>query len=155
MSHLKRLEATQKKPARTNNARLKVYYGFSKINKIQKREAIAVVFENEEMAGWENRRSGKSLRKQMNIVTERYQTPEEERDAELCNRVFAVYYIFLDDKKIGGSLEKVLLANSEADRKQISKEERKRIADLLRMAYHESHPDYREPVVQQELDFQD
>ena len=59
---LKKLEAEHQRHLQAKK-RLKVYYGWSKINKIQKREAIAVAFENEEGAGWENSRSGKSLRK--------------------------------------------------------------------------------------------
>ena len=85
--------------------RLKVYYGWSKINKIQKREAIAVAFENEEGAGWENSRSGKSLRKTMTVCYERYQTEKEMSDAAAYNRVFTVYYVFLDDKAVKGSLK--------------------------------------------------
>jgi len=105
---LKRLEATHgKKVQESEKPRLKVFYGWSKINKIQKREAIAIAFENEELAGYENRRSGKSLRKTMTICYERYQTEEEMRDAPFHNRVFTVYNVFLDDKHIGGSLKRL------------------------------------------------
>ena len=31
--------------------RLKAYYGWAKLNKVQKRESLVVVFENEEHAG--------------------------------------------------------------------------------------------------------
>lgn len=44
---LKMLE-TARRPHHTDDKRLKVYYGWSKINKVQKREAIAVAFENQE-----------------------------------------------------------------------------------------------------------
>lgn len=153
---LKRLEVQHNVAARkaTSRGTLRVYYGWSKINKIQKREAIAIVFENEELAGDEIRRSGKSLRKQMEIVTSRVQTAGEASDAEYHNRVFTVYYIFLDDKKIGGSLERALHENMMADRKHVGKEELLRIANELRQTYKYKHPEYIERSnVQLCLDF--
>ena len=100
---LKMLEAQHTRDGIKKRPRLKVYYGFSKINKIQKREAIQVTFENEAGAGSDTSRSGKQLRKQMDIVTERGQTEQETADASMYTRVFTTYYIFLDDKKIGNS----------------------------------------------------
>lgn len=50
---LKILKAQHLKQETGKMSRLKVYYGFSKINKIQKREAIQVSFENEQGAGSE------------------------------------------------------------------------------------------------------
>lgn len=131
--------------------RLRVYYGWSKINKIQKREAIAVVFENEENAGWQNSRSGKSLRKRMDVCYERSQTEKEMLDAGGCNRVFTVYNIFLDDPKIKGSLEQALCINSMADQNHINEKTRTEIAEKLRAAYYKKHPDYKEPIRQLEL----
>ena len=83
---LKKLEAEHQRH-RQAKKRLKVYYGWSKINKIQKREAIAVAFENEEGAGWENSRSGKSLRKTMTVCYERYQTEKELSDVTVPLKV--------------------------------------------------------------------
>lgn len=150
---LKMLENQHPKREQKKSSRLKVYYGFSKINKIQKREAIQITFENEEGAGWEESRSGKTLRKLMNIVTERFQTQQEAHDAKSCNRMFTTYYIFLDDKKIGGSLEKALAYNIAADSNNVSQRELKEIADKLRFSYIVSHPDYQEPEKQLELVF--
>ena len=148
---LKMLDAKHgRQKMKASHRRLKVYYGWSKINKIQKREAIAIAFENSEGAGWENSRSGKSLRKTMTVCYERYQTDEEMKDAEFHNRVFTVYNVFLDDKKIGGSLKKALADNSEKDKNQVSDNERKRIAQSLEAAFISSHPGYQEPT--RELD---
>jgi len=133
--------------------RLKVFYGWSKINKIQKREAIAVAFENEELAGDECRRSGKSLRKTMIVCYERYQTDAEMSDAPFKNRVFTVYYVFLDDKAVKGSLERALKINSESDKNHVDIEERKRISEKLRAAFIASHRDYKEPTRELELPF--
>lgn len=116
---------------------LKVYYGWSKLNKIQKRRAIAVAFENSEGAGWEQSRSGKSLRKSMTICYERNQTPKEMSDAPFQNRVFTVYYVFMDDKRVNDNLEKALEINSEADKNHVSPEERKIISKALYENYQE------------------
>ena len=144
---LKILEAQHLKQETGKMSRLKVYYGFSKINKIQKREAIQVSFENEQQgAGSEGTRSGKTLRKLMNIVTERYQTEQEASDAPSHNRMFTSYFIFLDDKKIDGSLKKALQVNSEADKNHVSEKERKEIADKLKTSFIASHIGYKEPT---------
>lgn len=154
MQTLKRLEATNgQRNSTSTKKRLKVFYGWSKINKIQKREAIAIAFENSEGAGWENSRSGKSIRKTMTICYERFQTDEEMKDAEFHNRVFTVYYVFLDDKRIGGSLKKALEDNSEKDKNHVSVGERKIISQSLEAAYIASHPGYQEPTRELELTF--
>ena len=153
MQHLKMLEAQHPRQEKRKMSRLKVYCGFSKINKIQKREAIQVSFENEQGAGSEGTRSGKTLRKLMNIVTERYQTEQEASDATSHNRMFTSYFIFLDDKKIAGSLKRALLINSEADKNHVSEKERKIIMEKLERAFLSSHADYKEPVRQMELQF--
>lgn len=154
MQTLKRLEATNGQNHQTSAKKhLKVFYGWSKINKIQKREAIAIAFENSEGAGWENSRSGKSIRKTMTICYERYQTDEEMKDTDFHNRVFTVYYVFLDDKRIGGSLKKALADNSEKDKNHVSENERKKISQTLEAAFIASHLGYQEPTRQLELPF--
>lgn len=153
--HLKMLESKNFKADRHSKPRLKVYYGWSKVNKVQKREAIAVVFENEQSAGWEKSRSGKMLRKQMNICYEREQTELEMSDAPFHNRVFTTFYIFLDDRRIGGSLRKALSANSDADKNHVGDSERRKISQALEMAFLSLHRDYQEPVRELELSFKD
>ena len=152
---LRRLEATHRDGgiASATRGRLKVFYGWSKINKIQKREAIAVAFENEELAGDENRRSGKSLRKTMTVVAERWQTPEEKADAHFSNRVFTVFNVFMDDKHVQGSLTKALAENMKADANNVCRTILKDIRDQLERAYLAAHPGYKEPVRQLELRF--
>ena len=153
MQYLKMLDAKHKKAPQTVK-RLKVFYGWSKINKIQKREAIAVAFENEELAGDENRRSGKSLRKTMTVCYERYQTEEELRDAPFHNRVFTVYNVCMDDKSIGGSLKKALADNASKDRNHVTSEEQKKISHALETAFIAAHPTYREPTHQLIIPFE-
>ncbi len=153
-NRLKMLDARHGKSRAGNTCvQLKVFYGWSKINKIQKRKAIAVAFENEELAGDECRRSGKSLRKTMEICCERYQTEAEMKDAKVCNRVFTVYNVFLDDKAVRGSLNRALQVNSESDKNNVGIEERMRIREKLRTAFIAAHRDYREPELQLEIPF--
>ena len=141
---LKKLEAEHQRHLQAKK-RLKVYYGWSKINKIQKRE--------EEGAGWENSRSGKSLRKTMTVCYERYQTEKEMSDAPAYNRVFTVYYVFLDDKAVKGSLSRALQINSESDKNHVTNSERKNISEALERSFMASHIGYKEPTRQLELQF--
>ena len=153
---LKRLDAQygqNVKAARSHKSCLKVFYGWAKINKVRKREAISIIYENEELARSDTRRSGKLLAKLQETCYERYQTDAEASDAKASNRMFTEYSIFLDDKRIKGSLEKALEQNSLDDQKNVSKEERKKIADALRQHFLITHPDYQEPERQLELVF--
>lgn len=141
---LKRLKATHPKTT-MSSIRLKVYYGWAKLNKIQKRESLVVAFENEGGAGSETSRSGKTLRKAMSVCYERDQTEKEMEDAQGAIRCFTMYNIFMDDKAIKGSLRAALQVNFEADKNHISEEERKTIKTKLEKSFHDSHPDYVEP----------
>ena len=92
---------------------LRVFYGWAKVGKIRKKEAISVIFENDEM------REEKTLRaiaKYQHTVYVRQQTETELKDAIGATRMFTEYSIFLSDKKLKGSLELALKANSEADK---------------------------------------
>ena len=149
---LKMLEATHQ-PHRQARKHLKVYYGWSKINKIQKKEAIAVIYENEAGAGLETSRSHKTLRKLIDICYERVQTEEEAEDARNANRVFTCYYIFLENRKIQGSLEVALWLNNQADINNVERTERDKIMDALRRHYLYRHPAYKEPTRQLSLNF--
>ena len=61
--------------------------------------------------------------------------------------------IFLSEKRLHGSLELALKANSDADKNHVSDDERAKIADALRSHYIENHPGYKEPTIQQEINF--
>jgi len=147
LRHLEAKNAGRRRPT----APLKVYYGWSRLNKVQKKEAIAVFFENEAGAGSGTSRSYKTMAKLVDVVAERHQTGKESEDAQRSNRVFTAYYIFLDDKAIKGSLEKALEINSEADKNHVPAALRKEIAGKLRERFLETHPDYKEPIRQLEL----
>lgn len=113
---------------------LKVYYGFCKINKIRKHKSISVVFENE-LRGCRIER-GQRTRNSLQVTCyERFQTIGEAEDAKKCNRIFSGYDIILDRKDIKGDLEKALEINSQADRFNVSEQERERIKQVLHDNY--------------------
>lgn len=120
---------------------LRVFYGWVKVGKIRKREAISIIFENDERP---EKKQMRAISKFQNTVFVRKQTEKEKLDAEHSNRVFTEYSIFLDDKAIKGSLQKALKVNNDADRNNVSKTVRKQIEDSLRKAFLSAHPNYRE-----------
>lgn len=132
------------------NKHLRVFYGWCRVNKIRKKEAISVVFEND------TQREEKTMRfinKMMDVVYIREQTDNEKIGAEDAIRSFTEYSVFLDEKKFQGSLELALGYNFEADKNNVSAEERETIRRKLREHYLSNHPGYKEPTLQLELDF--
>ena len=120
---------------------LRVFYGWAKINKIIKKEAISVIFEND--GGFE--KNEKKVKLYQNTVYTRFQTKKEMKDAEMSNRTFSEYSIFLDDKQIKGSLKKALEVNFLADKKNVAKEVREEIRRLLEKDFLLNHRNYKEP----------
>lgn len=112
---------------------LRVFYGWTKINKVRKSEAISVIFEN---AKQNEDRTMRFINKMQDTVYIRKQTKAEAADAASINRMFTEYSIRLDDKKIGGDLEKALETNFESDKNHVSMEERIVIREELRKTYH-------------------
>ena len=127
---------------------LPVYYGWAKLNRIQKREALTVIFLNDTTGPRIGKDGYDGVTRFIEPVYKRWQTEKEVLDAQLCNRVYTVYSIFMDDKKIGGSLEAALRQNSLADERNVSIAERKTISDKLRVSFMGKHRDYKEPVRQ-------
>lgn len=135
----------QKKP-------LRMFYGWAKLGKIRKKEAISVIFENDCMR---EERTLRVIAKYQDTVYVRQQTSDEKRDAEGATRMFTEFSVFLADKRVKGSLQRALQENMEADRKNVSKNVLIEIADKLRTAFKENHPDYKEPITQLDLNFDD
>lgn len=144
------LESKHKRKAPTPSKHLRVFYGWTKLGKVRKKEAISVIFENERQR---EERTMRAIAKYQDTVYVREQSKQEEKGAEGINRVFTEYSIFLLDKQIKGSLAKALKVNSDADKHNVSLEERNKIEAALRTHYLSSHRDYREPMMQLELDF--
>lgn len=131
---------------------LRVFYGWSRVNKIRKKEAISVIFENDR---GRDERTMKFINKMMNVVYVREQTDGEKIGVESAIRMFTEYSVFIDDKKFKGSLQMALLFNSEADKNNVPEAERVEIATKLRQSYLETHPGYREPIIQYTLEYDD
>lgn len=132
------------------NKHLRVFYGWCRVNKIRKKEAISVVFEND------TQREEKEMRfinKMMHVVYVRDQTEDEKKGAENAIRMFTEYSIFLNEKEFQGSIELALKCNYEADKNNVSQEDRETIRRKLREHYLSTHPGYKEPTVQLEFEF--
>lgn len=124
---------------------LLVFYGWSKINKIRKREAISVIFEN----GKNNTaRRDRFINQMQTTVYTRKQSEEEAKDAEDVNRMYTEYSIFLDDRKIGGSLDVALNVNYKSDRMHVGIKMLNEIKEALRYEYLSTHRGYKEPIRQ-------
>ena len=131
--------------------RLRVFYGWAKVNKIRKKEAISVIFENDLQP--EERVERFVSRMQVTSFV-REQTDGEKQDASFSNRMFTEYSVFLDDKQVKGSVEVALRLNNQADRRNVSAKVRNEIEQALRKGYLLAHPDYQEPVRQLDIDFE-
>ena len=122
---------------------LRVFYGWTKLNKVRKKESISIIYENRNQ---NEDKVQRFLSRAQNTVYIRNQTEEEMKDGETSNRMFTEYSIRMDDKKIQGSLIRALDINSEADKNNVSAEERKIIYDRLKAEYLLNNPFYKEPL---------
>lgn len=133
--------------------KLKVYYGWSKIGNVRKKRALSVMFENDAQ-GCRSERGQRCLRTIQDTVFERFQDEEEEKQGKLQNRIFTEYSLFLDEKPINGSLEKILQINNEADKNHVSRAIRDKISEALRKSFLLANPGYKEPNGLLELKFE-
>lgn len=147
---LNRLEVTHRQ-FKERVGRLPVYYGWAKLNKIQKREALTVIFLNDHPGPRIDKDGEDGVTKFIVPVYKRWQTDEEMKDAEQSNRMYSVYSIFMDDRKIKGSLDAALHFNYQSDKNHVPVKEREKIRELLRNKYLVEHPHYREPCRQLDL----
>lgn len=132
------------------NSNLRVFYGWAKLGKVKKREAISVIFENERQ---DERKVQRTISAAQETAYIRAQTELEANDAKNFNRRYTEFSIFLDDKKINGSVDAALRTNSEADKNNVKESERAKIADALKKMYAKSHPYYKEPGRQLSFNF--
>lgn len=145
------LESKHKKNATAPSKHLRVFYGWAKLGKVRKKEAISVIFENERQR---EERTLRAIAKYQHTVYVREQTAQEMQGAEGIIRVFTEYSIYLSDRHINGSLTMALKANSDADKNHISLKVRNEIEAALRSHYLLTHKDYHEPVTQLFLEFE-
>lgn len=149
---LKRMEAKHGKPTQ-NMRNLPVYYGWAKVNKIQKREALTVIFLNDIPGPRQTKDGYDGVTKWIEPVYKRLQTEAEMSDADHVNRMYTSFSVYMDNKRFGGSLEAVLEYNLEADKNHVPETERKKIMELLRTSYISHHLTYKEPKVRELLLF--
>lgn len=138
---LKRLEVLHK-GRRMQKVTFKVYYGWAKLNKVQKKEALTVIYVNDVVPPRINRDGMDGVTKYMKVAWVRDQTADEMSGAPNANKIYTSFSIFLD--KYNGSLKGVLDENDRADMEQVSEIERDNIYKALERAYIDEHPGYKE-----------
>lgn len=125
---------------------MNVYYGFAKLDTVIHREALTVMYINERIIPPRINKDGMDgVTRFMNVFYTRKQTAGEMEDAKVCNRIYTVFEIFLDDPEVKGSLNRALDFNYDADANNVSKAERERIRTALHDGYMKTHPKYIEP----------
>ena len=124
---------------------LSVYYGWTKINKVMKKESIMVIFMNENPGPRVGKDGCDGVTRFMNVAYKRKQTEQEAADAQRSIKIYTCYEIYMNDPHIQGSLEAALKENSDADQNNVSQSERDAISKALKEAYLLAHPGYREP----------
>lgn len=117
---------------------LNVYYGWSKLNKIRKKIALSVVFDN---GGGTTDRGMNTLKRLQNTCYIRKQTLEEAKDGKHHNRIFLEYSLFLNDKHFSGDLEKLLDCNYQKDINNVPADELERIKIALRNGFKTTYKD--------------
>lgn len=119
-----------------NSRRLRVFYGWSRLNSVRKRKAISVIFEN---ARQSETRSLNFISRMQDTVYIRYQTESEALDGFYCNRMFTEYSVFMDSKSVNGSLDAALKENMIADSRNLTQPELDAISDKLRHSYRTAY----------------
>ena len=130
--------------------KLKVYYGWAKQNKIRKREAISIIFQNSQIS---EDKILHYVNRIQDTVYVRLQTPGEASDGAYCNRILTEYSIFMDHNKIKGSLNKALEANYISDSLNVDIKTLESIKEALKGHYLNAHKGYKEPVNQLTFQF--
>ncbi|MEI8086936.1 MAG: hypothetical protein WCG93_12050 [Paludibacter sp.] len=116
-------------------SKLRVFYGFTKLNKISKKRELAVFFENQ----WRHN-SKEWISQRMEIAYTRFQTEDEAIDGKPYTRCYAKYSIFFDDKPFNGDIEKALEFNKQSDIKNVSENTLKEIYDACKETYKRIYP---------------
>lgn len=117
---------------RLKKKHLRVFYGVSKINKLLKKRAVTIIFENDERGLGED--NVRSVSRWMHIIHTRVQTADEKEDAIDRGRMFHTFHLFIDEKPYKGDWSAVLYHNFLADRFNVSEKERLEIKEKLGIA---------------------
>lgn len=119
-----------------NQSNLKVYYGWSVMNKIRRKQSLSVIFENAE--DWSGR-SLVSVSRLQNTCFVRLQTEQEALDGSQQNRTLTEFSLFLNEKPFYGDLESVLETNRQADINNVPEEILIQIKLALRKGFKSSY----------------
>ena len=131
--------------------KLKVYYGFTKLNKVMTKRELAIYFENA------NNNPEKNLRyvsRCMDIVYTRDQSQDEEDDKPLpAFKMFHKFGYLIDSKAWTGDIDAILHNNFEADKNNITLEERVIIKDKLKEYYKTHYNKNKNEKIQLKINF--
>lgn len=115
---------------------LNVYYGWSVLNKIRRKRATSVIFENEQSFTDRTNNSIKRLQKTCYV---RRQTLAEVEDGKNSNRILTEYSFFLDQKPFFGNLELLLDTNYQADINNVPESVLLEIKEALRKSFKSAY----------------
>lgn len=122
-------EEIEKRRDSIKKKNLRAFYGISKLNKILKKKAVVVMFENDTCGLPED--NERKIKRWMHIVHVRFQTIAEKEDAIHRDRMFTTYNMFIDEKPYKGDWRAVLHHNFLADENHVTEKERLNIKEKL------------------------
>ena len=120
---------------------LKVYYGWSRLNKVRRNPAISVMFENAIEARSE--RGMNTVKRMQHTFYERFQTVLEADDGAKENRILTEFSIFLFDKKVKGDLDFLLEQNKIADENNVPEIILNEIKNAMQKGFNQVYKDLR------------
>lgn len=115
---------------------LKVYYGWSVLNKIRRKPALSVIFENEKTY---TDRVQNSIRRLQKTCFVRTQTKDEAKDGRKSNRTMTEFTFYLEQKPFTGDLNKVLETNRQADINNVPTQTLNEIQEALRKGFKKAY----------------
>jgi len=107
--------------------KFRVFYGFTKLNKVMTKRELAIFFEN---ADNNPEKAFEYVKRNMDIVCTRYQAPEE-TEQSVHFKMFTKYSYLIDSKKWSGDIDKILDHNFKADANHVEESERSLIKKEL------------------------
>lgn len=117
------------------NQKLRVFYGLERLNKVIKKPAVCIIFENSQYDLPEKNLS--RVKKRMEIVYCRLQTELEKEDAQFKNRILTKYSMTFE--RYGYDIDFLLNDNWLADENNVSKQERDKIKKALKNAINKRY----------------
>lgn len=107
--------------------KFRVFYGFTKLNKVMTKRELAIFFEN---ADNNPDKALEYVKRNMDIAYTRIQAPAE-TEQSVHFKMFTKYSYLIDSKKWSGDIDKILSDNFEADANHVVEDERLNIKSAL------------------------